>query len=94
MPPSPSCATSLLADLKARSVKRSMAGKHSWWLATDESGSKHLFKTKPEENVNLFGNHYWYAPTMILVNNISQFLPKQKYGEEPRQVDIKIQWKP
>ena len=72
---------------------RGMAG-NSWWLATDENGSKHLFKTKPEENTNLFGERYWYAPTMIQVNNISQFLPKQKYGEEPRQVDIKIQWKP
>lgn len=73
---------------------RGMAGNRSWWLATDENGSKHLFKTKPEENTNLFGERYWYAPTMIQVNNIIQFLPKQKYGEEPRQVDIKIQWKP
>ena len=69
-------------------------GKSNWWLATDENGSKHLFKTKPEENINLFGEHYWYAATMIQVNNISRFLPKQKYGEEPRRVDIKISWKP
>ena len=71
-----------------------MAKGNEWWLATDEDGSKHLFPCRPTENTNLFGARFWYAEGRIDVNNISQFLPRQGIGDEPRRVDIKITWKP
>ena len=64
--------------------------KFNAWLAKDENGLSHLFKTKPELIFSdALSEHYW-APTIGRMWVENSFCPGLKWDDEPIKVEITV----